>query len=340
VTASLLPTAALAQEPLSFKGKTISMIVGSAPGGGTDASGRLIAPFLTRYLPGNPNVVVHNVPGADGVVALNHFVQQTNPDGLTLMTAGGPDIDPRHFRAPQAHYDPLLFEYLGGIGRGGTMMVINAAAEPRLYDKKALPVTMGVAGPIPRTGEVIAAWGIGFLGWNAKWIVGYGGTNALVLALQQGEIDMVATANTFALNGPIATGKIKVLVQSGSLQNGETVPRPEFATVPLLSDQLAGKIDDPVAAKSFAYWRAVTMVDKFYALPPGTPATIVELYRSVYRQIAADPEFTTRGRKMSEVFAPMSERDVTSLVGAVASTPLEAVNYLDTMMRRQGLNGL
>jgi putative tricarboxylic transport membrane protein len=336
----LIAAPAAAQESISFKGKTIAMIVGSPAGGGTDATGRLIAPFLSRYLTGNPTVIVRNVPGADGVVAFNYFVQQAKPDGLTAIAGGGPDIDPLRYRVPQAHYDPVKFEYVGGAGRGGTTMVIKSAAVRRLYDRAAPPVTMGIVAAIPRSGELIAAWGIGFLGWHAKWITGYPGTNALMLALQQGEIDMTATANLFALREPIASGSIKVLVQSGTLQNGRIVPRPEFADVPLLSDELVGRMNDPIAVKSFNYWRAVTLVDKFLALPPGTPGSIVEVYRKAYREIAADPQFATLGRKISEVFTPLSDRDVTSQVEAVAATPADAIGYLDTILRRQGLSGL
>src|SRR5438067_13475403 len=171
---------ASAQE--SFRGKTISMIVGTAPGGGTDTTGRLLAPFLTRYLPGNPPVVVHNIPGADGIVALNYFVQQIKPDGLTITIGDSPGVDPLRYRSPQSHYDPIKFEYFGGIDRGGTMIVINGAAEKRLTNKAAAPITMGVAATIPRSGQLIAAWGIAFLDWNAKWILGYRGQNELMLA--------------------------------------------------------------------------------------------------------------------------------------------------------------
>jgi tripartite-type tricarboxylate transporter receptor subunit TctC len=67
---------AAAQEAVSFKGKTIIVLVGSDPGGGTDASGRLIALYLRKYLPGEPNIVVQNVPGASGITALNYFVRK------------------------------------------------------------------------------------------------------------------------------------------------------------------------------------------------------------------------------------------------------------------------
>src|SRR5438270_1202353 len=79
------PAGAAAQSEVSYKAKTITMIIGSEPGGGTDASGRVIAPFLRRYLPGEPDIIMQNVPGANGIAALNYFVRRTQPDGLGII---------------------------------------------------------------------------------------------------------------------------------------------------------------------------------------------------------------------------------------------------------------
>ena len=77
--------------------------------------------------------------------------------------------------------------YGGGIGRGGSTVVIRKDAEDRLYDKSKPPVIMGAVGGQPRSGMQTTAWGIEILGWNAKWVLGYPGTNDLVLALERGE---------------------------------------------------------------------------------------------------------------------------------------------------------
>jgi tripartite-type tricarboxylate transporter receptor subunit TctC len=336
---SLAAVAPAAAQDAPFAGKTLSMLVSSGAGGGTDATARLVAPFLTKYLPGNPAVVVRNMPGADGIVALNYFVQQAEHDGLTLIAGDGPSIDPIRYRSPQSHYDPGRFNYIGGIGRGGSMVVIRGEAAARLHDKTASPVSMGIASSVPRSGQLIAAWGIGFLDWNAKWIVGYRSTSALMLALQQGEIDMTATSNLFSLKDAMASGKVKAEIQSGGLQHGKTVPRPEFANVPLLDDKIADKLKDPVAKQAFAYWRAVLMVDKFLALPPDTPKPMVAAYRKAYHAMIEDPDFNERGRRMSEVFQPMTDDDVTELVGHVVGTPPAAVDYLADMLRKQGISG-
>ena len=78
--------AAADPEPGASDPKAVTMIIGYTAGGGVDATGRLISQFLTKYLPGNPPVVIRNMPGADGRVALNFFVRQVKPDGLTLTT--------------------------------------------------------------------------------------------------------------------------------------------------------------------------------------------------------------------------------------------------------------
>src|SRR5690349_11120621 len=86
--------AAPAGAAVDFKGKTVNMIVGSEPGGGTDAAGRLTAPFFEKYLPGNPAIVVRNMPGAQGVTAINSAIQQTKPDGLTIIAGSSSQADP------------------------------------------------------------------------------------------------------------------------------------------------------------------------------------------------------------------------------------------------------
>src|ERR1700754_4486339 len=82
VVAIAVSTPAVAE--FSLKGKSVTMLIRSEPGGGTDASGRLIARYLGKYLPGEPNMVVQNMPGAGGMTSLNHIVLKTQPDGLMV----------------------------------------------------------------------------------------------------------------------------------------------------------------------------------------------------------------------------------------------------------------
>jgi tripartite-type tricarboxylate transporter receptor subunit TctC len=336
LSALLLASPALAESP-SFKGQSITMIIGFAPGGGTDASGRLIAQYLAKNLPGSPGVIVRNVPGADGLTALNYFVQQVKPDGLTVTMGSSTQADPIFYRAPQSHYDPAKFEFVGGVGRGGTVLLIQSAAKKRLTDKSQPPVIMGALGGVPRSGMLMTAWGIEYLGWNAKWVLGYRGTNDLMIALDRGEVEMTSTANMFQINKLMQGGKFSILTQSGSLQNGQILGRPDFGDTPIFSHLMEDKIKDPLAEKGFEFWRAQASIDKWLALPPGTPREIVAAYREAYRKLATDSDFTKLGQKISEDFSPMSHEDVESLIKILADSPPEALSYTKVLLRKQGV---
>jgi tripartite-type tricarboxylate transporter receptor subunit TctC len=321
----------------SFKGKAITMIVGSSPGGGTDATARLIAPYLHKYLPGEPNVVVQNMPGASGITALNYFVHRTQPDGLTVVNGSISMVDPINFRRATSQYDPTTFRFAGGIGRGGNIIFINKDAEARLYDKSARPAVIGSILAVPRSSIQPALWCIEYLGWNATWIVGYRGTNEVMLALDRGEIDMTATGNLFQIQDRLNSGQLKILNQTGALENGKIVKRADFGDAPLFPDQMKGKIKDSTAQKAFDYWMALNSGDKWLALEPGTPEPILGAYREAFQKMSADPEFRERGERISDGFAPMSAHDVESIVHTLANTPKEAIDYTKALMRKQGI---
>jgi hypothetical protein len=331
------PYAARAQEPVSFEGKSVTMIIGSSPGGGTDVSGRLIANFLAAQLPGKPNVIVRNIPGAQGVTAMNYFVQQVVPDGLTMIMGSTSQADPLLYRKPASAFDPTKFFIVGGAGRGGTVLLIRKDAEARLYDKSKPPVMMGSLGGIPRSGMQTTAWGIAFLGWNAKWVVGYPGTSDLLLALYRGEIEMSATGNMFHVEKLLASGNLKLLTQSGAIKNGQIVPRPEFGDAPTVASLMDGKITDPLAQQAYDYWSSITSIDKWLALPPGTPEPYVRVYREAFKRAAALPAFTEAGKRVSDEFEAMSHEDVTFLINKLGATSPEALAYMSTLLRAQGL---
>jgi hypothetical protein len=328
---------ACADEPVSFKGKTITMIVASPPGGGTDSSGRLIAPLLGNLLPGKPTIVVRNIPGAEGVTAMNFFVRQVAPDGLTVTMGSTTQADPLLYRRPQSQYDPTTFAIVGGAGRGGTALIIRRDAEARLTDSRAAPAVMGALGGVPRSGMLATAWGIDILGWNAKWVLGYRGTKDLMLALARDEIDLTSTANLFQIQEILVSPKFKILSQSGGLQNGQVMARAEFGGAPIFTSMIQSKIKDAIAQQAFDYWTSIISLDKWLALPPRTPDVLVRAYREAYKSLAADPSFAELGRKISEDFEPMSYQDVEFLIARIGSTPPESIAYISAMLRRQGV---
>ena len=325
-----------AQEAVSFEGKSLSMLVGAEAGGGTDVFARIILPFIGDRLPGKPNIVVRNMPGAGGILALNFFVKQVKPDGLGFVVGSGTQVDPFSYRIANAQYDLTKFEHVGGAGRTGTATLINKKALPRLHDRTAPPAIMGALSAI-RSGMMMTLWGGEYLDWNVKWVVGYRGANELNLALLRGEIDMTAIALIDKIEEIMSTGEFAMIAQSGTIENGKLVTRPEFGDTPALPTLIEHKITDPIAQKAFAHWKNIMMVGQWLALPPGTPAPIVEAYRTAFREVFQDPAFKEQVKKVDPGIIEVSPQDMLATVTVLGETPSEALTYLQTIAKKQGL---
>ena len=337
LAAALIATTAAAADDVSFRGKRITVIVGSTTGGSTDASARLLAPFFAKYLPGGPDVIVSNRPGAKGLTAQNFFAQQVEPDGLTALVASGSQIDPVNYRVPQSKYDPTTYTMIGGLDIGGTFLIVRAEQLAALTDKSKPPVPMGSITGLPRSGMNMTGWGIEYLGWNAKWISGYSGTPALLLALERGEIGMTSFANQELRPQLLDKSKYRIIYQSGT--GGATKPADiqALAGVPLFAPAVEDKITDPVARKAFEYWRAISSVIKWAALPPKTPDGIAKAYRAAFAKAIEDADFKKRSKQMNEQATIIKPDDLATTVKGLAELPPEAFSHTAAMLTRQGL---
>jgi hypothetical protein len=330
--------AADATEALSLQGKTVTIVVGTTTGGTTDFSARLMGQYLAKYLPGAPTVIVQNRPGAHALNALSYFAQQAKPDGLTLAVGSITELDPQNYRVAQSHYDPSTFAMLGGVELGGGILIIRQEARPRLLDKSAAPVSMGSVSGYPHVTMLMTAWGIDYLGWNARWVQGYPSeTASVVLALERGEVDMTGFSATGLSDPLLDRSKYAIIYQTGSHAGMVPSPLPAIAATPLFTAAMRGKIADPLAQKAFDYWRNTSSVINWAALPPGTPTDIVDTYRTAFAKAAADPGLTVQGKNFSRDFSTVSWQNLVATVRALADTSPEILGFMPEMLRRQGL---
>lgn len=322
---------------ITYEGKTVTMIIPAGAGGGTAAVGRLLGDHIANHLPGKPRIVYRNMPAGGGVQALNYFVREVKPDGMTFVVAANAASDPIRFRRPGATYNPANFAIVGGVARGASILIIDKDAQTRLTASGAKPVVMG-AYDANRSGEQMALWGSEYLGWNIKWVVGYPGTAEITLALRRGEIDMISTGNMFLINELIQTGKFAVLAQTGSLVDGKILPRSEFPDAMLFPNEIRPKLDTELSRKAFDYWEGLTAQDKWVALPEKTPPEVLAVYRTAFRGVAKDKDFLDQGMKViSAEFTPILPEDQEKLLLQVANTPDEALGYLNVLKKKQGL---
>jgi tripartite-type tricarboxylate transporter receptor subunit TctC len=173
-----------------FQGKTLTVIVGYAPGGGVDASARAMTRHLGRFIPGQPNIVVQNMEGAAGIVAVNYLDKRVAPDGLTLAVPGRSWYIEAIVKRPGITFDPTRLTYIGSPGTVSATAFVRASTGIRTYDElKASPktITFGALGPTTPTAMAPAL--LAANGAPVKVVLGYVSTARVLLALEQGEVD-------------------------------------------------------------------------------------------------------------------------------------------------------
>lgn len=337
VLAAVLAVVAPVSAEVSFKNRNVTVLVGSTAGGSTDASARLIARFLGRNLPGTPEVIVVNRPGAKGLKAQNYFATQVAGDGLTILVASGSQIDPTNYRIPQSQYDPTKYQMVGGLDIGGAFLIIRKDQLAALTDKSKPPVTMGSVPGIPRSGMNMTAWGTKYLGWNTRWISGYPGTSELMLAISRGEIGMTSFANQEMKAELLDKSKYAIIYQSGVDSGSKRADMNGLRDVPLFADAMKGKFKTKVEEQAFEYWRVISSIIKWVALPPKTSDEVANVHRAAFNKTVNDAAFKDYTRKMNEEAEIITADQLTKQVRALAGLPPEALGYLLGVLKEQGV---
>ena len=325
------PPQALAADKPYYEGKTVKVIVSSSPGGGTDTTARLVVRFLPKYIPGNPQTIVQNMPGGGGTVSNNFFSREVKPDGLTLLQDSSSGLNSFSRGGPAIKYDPRKYRAIGALTRGGSILMVRRDARSRLMDRSARPLVVGDVDGI-RNWVPMTVWAAEYLGWNLKWIYGYPGTGELVLALRQGEFDMFATQNAKIIQGLFKDGVVEYLAQ----QDDER--RPDFSDVPTFDEILGAKKPSDASWQAYLAWAGPGVVDKFLVAPEGTPDDIVRLLREAFRKMSQDPEFKDQATKFfGAAWSVRPGEKTEALIREVTTISPEAMKFLVKIRKKYGL---
>jgi tripartite-type tricarboxylate transporter receptor subunit TctC len=220
--ASLAPSRA---DPIAdfYQGKTITIQIGFGVGGGYDTTARLFATYFGKHVPGNPTVVVQNMPGAGSMLVANTLYNTAPKDGTMLgVFASSTALEPL-FGDKNARYDPRKFEWIGSLNRDiGSCGVWKGAGQgitglPDLVKAKRT-VTFGSTSPTAITSQHVLFLKNMF-GANAKVIYGYKGTKDVLLAMMRGELDgtcgMLESSVRGAFDQYVKAGELNIFVQFG-----------------------------------------------------------------------------------------------------------------------------
>jgi len=299
-----------------YRGKTVSMGVSSSPGGGYDALSRTLARHLGKHIPGNPTVVVRNMPGAGGIVATS-FINKIAPrDGLTIAgVQNNTPFDPL-FGTQEADYDPTTMTWLGTPSvETGLLIVWHTSPIMTLADAQKMEMTAGASGA-NSTPSFYARLLNELLGTKIKVIAGFPGQNEAYLAMERGELDSYGVTFWSSLTSTkpnwLRDKKIRILVQYGPEK--ET----DLPDVPFAPDFIKKEEDRLLMEAAFAQLAA----GRPFVAPPGLPPERTATLRKAMLDAFKDPEFLADAAKQQlQVDKPRSGEQLQEQIKRVYEMP-------------------
>jgi tripartite-type tricarboxylate transporter receptor subunit TctC len=312
VTAFLSGSGAVVAQPF-YEGKTVRIVVGFAASGGFDTYARVIGRHLGEHIPGNPTVVVDNMPGAGGLVMTNHLYNVAKPDGLTIGHFNGAQILGQPLGQPGIEFDARKFEYIGAAVKTDVACSLSRASGITRIDQwraAKTRVKLGGTGP-GATPDNAARILKAALGLPIQVVSGYKGTAAIRLAAESGEVD----------GGCWSWESMRVTWRK-ALQAREVVPVVQFATKPfadLPSVPLAISLARSDEARQLIRVgvQNSSAFARPFALPPGTPNDRVATLREAFLATLRDPAFLAEAAKAKLTVNPVTGEELAQLVAEV-----------------------
>jgi tripartite-type tricarboxylate transporter receptor subunit TctC len=303
-----------------YRGKTVTVIVGGSPGGGFDTLARAIGRHIGAHIPGNPDIVVKNMPGAGGLLSLDHLYNIADKDGTVLgLINNTPPFIPL-FSGKAARFDAAKFSWLGTPSVESPLVLYwHAAPVNSVEDLRAKETTVGASGADSAQAfytRLINAT----LKTKMKIVSGYRGQNDIFIAMERGEVDGYPSVFYSSLTSTRPTWlpqkTAKVILQYGP------EPLKELANIPWIP----ALISDPADKVLFATATAPNALGRPLLMPPDVPADRLAAMRKALTDTLNDPAFKADADKIGLVInAPRSGPQLQEVIRAAYAAPSEIV---------------
>ena len=318
--AALCPPSARAETVESFyRGKTVTIVASTGVGGVFDLTARTVAKYMPKYIPGNPTIIVKNMPGGGHVLATNFMFNQAAKDGtfLAIVNNGMPlhqVLDGRGVR-----YDALKFNWLGSAGLSNLMTVawhtsgVQTIGDLMTHELVTAATGTGSNGFIyPNAMNVV-------LGTRFKIVLGYKTSPEADLAMERGEAQARAGFSLSAIlqEHPdwIADKKVAVLVQAGAEREKD------FSDVPLMHELAR----TPEQGRILSLVSSPVSLGRPFFTTPDTPAERVAALRDAFAATMKDADFLGEARQLKLDIKPMGSERVTQIVDETINVPAELI---------------
>jgi tripartite-type tricarboxylate transporter receptor subunit TctC len=298
LAASLLmfagPAGAQSNEP--FRGKTITIYVGFPPGGGYDFYGRLVARHLGRQIPGNPTVVVSNMPGAQGIACANYMTGVAPRDGTALAVLVQSVAQDQVVGSTGVQYDASQFNWIGRVAPNVETLYVWHTVPVKTVDDLSRHETIIAADgtPVMVLAELLRTTVSG----RFKLIKGYSGTRDVHLAMQRGEVEAaVSSMNTVRTMFPdwVQNKWFNVIVQNALERQAD------LAEVPTMVELGKSEADREL----LAFFAASSAIGRAIVAPPGLPADRIATLRAAFDAMVQDEQFRAEVRQSRVDFGPL-----------------------------------
>ena len=313
-----------AQDAATFyKGRQITVVVGSSPGGGYDTYGRLLARHIGRHVPGNPGVVTANMPGAGSNVAAQHIMTAAPKDGTQIaIIFAGVIVEPLLGERGRQKFDPAKLAFVGNANKEVFVCAVRAELPVKtLDDMRAREIVTGASasgGPTADFPTMLST----VLGARTKVVRGYPGTREITLAIEKGEVD----------------GACGLAWSTTSVQYPRTLAEGQPLRI-VLQEDMAGHPVLNAAGIAFSGQFATSEADRqaltlFYAqntfgrpfvASPEVPPDRLAALRSAFTAAMKDPELLAEAQKLNIDIIPSSGEEVQVLVAKMYATPPDVV---------------
>jgi len=318
-----------AQGDSFYKGKQIRIIVGLSSGGGYDRAARMLARHIGKYIPGNPEVLVQNMPGASSVTAANYVWGVAKPDGLTILAPHNNVYLGQLSGQKEVQFDLPKFQWIGSLENDDMLLFGRAdAAFKSIGDivRAKEPPKCGSTG-VGSSDYVMSKILEETIGAKVTHVTGYPGSSEIAIALERGEVAcMGLTIATYFGREPflswLNTKFVRFLAQSGKKRK----PRVEEApTIYELMDEYKTPPTKRRVAEAMLQggeWARPYMVG------PGTPAERVVILRAAFDKSVKDPELLAEAKKLRMDVVPNRGEELQKMAKEVMSQPPEVIEQI------------
>ena len=313
-------------QPDPFGGKSVQMIIGFGPGGGYDLWGRIVGRHIGRHLPGSPNVVPQNMPGAGSYTATNYIYNVAPKDGSVLgIIARDAALGPLS-GAPGARFDATKLSWIGTPAKETNVCIaFHTAKVKSLADLYRQPLIVGDTGPGTGTRSYPKVLNE-LIGTRFKLVGGFPSSVEVFLAMERGEVEGICESLDSVRNRRpdwIAGGKVAVLLQAGER------PEPSLPGVPFALD--LARSDEQRRMLEYLY--AGQGIGRPFVAPPGLPPERLKMLRDAFDATMADPQFADEVRRSKLELEPENGAHLAALIEKIYATPRAIVDKIASLIK-------